>query len=280
MVSLSVSSLNSGSNGNCYYISNGQEAILVDVGLSCKETERRMKQVGLSMQSVKAILITHEHSDHIKGLELLSRKYQLPVYITAATLANCRFTIDPSRVRDFAPFETFRIGAFEVLPFPKQHDAADPYSFTVSCEGVSIGVFTDIGIPCENLIDQFRQCHAAFLETNYDTDMLENGRYPIHLKRRIRSGKGHLSNAQALEVFLNYRPSFMTHLFLSHLSQDNNNPALVQELFTRHSAGTDIIVASRHEPTAVYTISLPVNKTGTAHPPVRKRTFVYQASLF
>jgi phosphoribosyl 1,2-cyclic phosphodiesterase len=253
-MALFISSLNSGSNGNCYYIGNGDEAILVDAGLSCREIERRMQRVGLSMETVRAVFISHEHSDHIRGLELLSRKYSLPVYITPSTLTESRIPLAPALVRSFVAYETVVIGSLTITPFPKTHDASDPHSFTVSGEGVHIGVFTDIGFPCAHLISQFGRCHAAFLEANYDEGMLEQGRYPIHLKRRIRGGEGHLSNAQALELFKAHRPAYMTHLLLSHLSQDNNDPALVLELFAPHAAGTHVAVASRYEPTVVYEV--------------------------
>jgi len=117
-----------------------------------------------------------------------------------------------------------------------------------------VGVFTDIGVVCDRLIRYFSQCHAAFLEANYDDEMLDNGEYPYHLKRRIRSGKGHLSNKQALALFTTHRPSHMTHLLLSHLSHNNNNPQLVKELFTACADGINIIVASRFEETPVYHI--------------------------
>lgn len=281
-MSLFVSSLNSGSNGNCYYVGNQEEGILVDAGISCRETERRMKQTGLSLQMVKAIFISHEHSDHIRGLEVLSRKYQLPVYITQPTLINGSLALDPGLVRNFSAYEPIHIGALTVTPFPKFHDAADPHSFTVSGAGLHIGVFTDIGAPCEHLIRQLRLCDAAFLETNYDEDMLEQGRYPIHLKRRIRGGQGHLSNRQALELFLAHRPPHMSHLFLSHLSQDNNRPELALELFLRHAGDTRIVVASRYEPSAVYAIS---GQAAKALRPVRlpfklPNTTAHQGSLF
>ena len=118
-----------------------------------------------------------------------------------------------------------------------------------------MGVLTDIGAACEHVRKHFSQCHAAFLEANYDEEMLEKGRYPYHLKRRIRGGLGHLSNSQALEVFINHRSPNLSHLLLSHLSKDNNNPELVQELFNQHANGTEIIVASRYQESAVYHIS-------------------------
>jgi len=147
------------------------------------------------------------------------------------------------------------LGGLSITAFPKKHDAAEPHSFTICCNGVTVGVFTDIGSHCEHVINNFKNCHAAFLEANYDDEMLEKGRYPYFLKNRIRGGNGHLSNKQALELFLTHKPAYMSHLFLSHLSKDNNCPDLVHNLFQSHANGTAIIVASRLQETAVYHIS-------------------------
>lgn len=252
---LSITSLNSGSNGNCYYIGNETEAVFVDAGISCREIEKRMKRLGLSVQKIKAVFVSHEHSDHIRGLPVLAKKYNLPVYITPATLQYGGLPLDRSQTISFQAYEPIVIGHLTVTPFPKKHDASDPYSFTVSCGGVQVGIFTDIGTPCDNLVRYFRQCHAAFLEANYDEEMLTNGNYPHYLKHRIRGGSGHLSNMQALELFKKHRPSFMSHLLLSHLSRNNNCPKLVAELFNTHAAGVQVIVASRDEETAVYQIT-------------------------
>jgi phosphoribosyl 1,2-cyclic phosphodiesterase len=253
-MSLYITSLNSGSNGNCYYVGNDREAILVDAGISCKEIEKRMKRLGLSMQLVKAVLVSHEHSDHIRGIPTLAKKFRLPVYITEPTRHYGRLHLDMEQVRPFIAYEPITIGTLTITAFPKFHDASDPYSFVVSCNDVHVGVFTDIGFPCEHVVRHFKQCHAAFLETNYDEDMLQNGRYPYHLKKRISGEKGHLSNKQALELFRQHRPAFMSHLFLSHLSQENNSPTLVQELFAQYAGNTTIVVASRFEETPVYRI--------------------------
>ncbi|MBO9564252.1 MAG: MBL fold metallo-hydrolase [Niastella sp.] len=253
-MSLYITSLNSGSNGNCYYIGNDEEAIFVDAGISCRETEKRMARLGLQMKKVKAIFISHEHGDHIAGLPVLAKKYQLPVYITAGTLEEGRLQLSAEQVIAFEAYKPIQIGGLSVTAFPKFHDAADPHSFVVSSPSVRVGVFTDIGKPCDHLITHFQHCHAAFLETNYDEDMLMNGRYPPMLKNRIRGGHGHLSNIQALELFKKYRPTFMSHLLLSHLSKDNNNPQLVRDLFEQHTSSTSIIVASRFAETELYHI--------------------------
>ncbi|KAA3437700.1 MBL fold metallo-hydrolase [Rufibacter hautae] len=251
---LYITSLASGSNGNCYYIGNEQEAVLVDAGISCRETEGRMKRLGLSMEKIKAIFISHEHSDHIKGLPVLAKKYQIPVYITPATLQNLRFGLDYRLVNSFQAYEGVQIGDLTVTGFPKFHDAADPHSFIISGNGINVGVFTDIGTPCDHVIRQFQLCHAAFLESNYDEQMLERGRYPYHLKARIRGNHGHLSNRQALNLFTGYKPEYMSHVLLGHLSKDNNCPKLVKELFTTHAEGTHVVVASRYEETPVFFI--------------------------
>lgn len=258
-MSLFITSLNSGSNGNCYYIGNHKEAVLVDAGISCREIEKRMKRLELSMQKVKAVFVSHEHTDHIRGLPSLIKKYPVPVYITTPTLRFGRLYFEKSIVRNFKPHETVSVGDLKITPFPKLHDACDPFSFTISCNDIRVGVFTDIGLPCENVITHFKQCHAAFLEANYDEEMLEKGNYPYHLKNRIRGERGHLSNKQALELFKRHRPSFMTHLLLSHLSQNNNSSELVEELFARHADGVNMIIASRYRETAVYHISSTIN---------------------
>lgn len=252
---LFITSLNSGSNGNCYYIGNEQEAVLVDAGISCRETERRMKRLGLSMDKVKAIFISHEHSDHIRGLEMLARKYRLPVYMTPDTRYSSRLIFDNIGLQTFQAYEPVSVGGLTITGFPKFHDAADPHSFIVSYQDIRVGVFTDIGAPCPHVIRHFEQCHAAFLEANYDEEMLDKGHYPFHLKRRIKGGKGHLSNAQALALFTTYKPAFMSHVLLSHLSRDNNNPVLVKDLFTAFAGGTEVVVASRYEETPVFRIS-------------------------
>jgi phosphoribosyl 1,2-cyclic phosphodiesterase len=276
-MSLSIASINSGSNGNCYYVGNASEAILVDAGISCRETEKRIHRMGLSMQLVRAIFISHEHSDHIKGLCTLAKKYDLPVYITPGTLLNCRINLNPSLIRTLSVGEPIKIGRLHVNAFFKIHDAFDPHSFMISCDDVHVGVFTDIGDVCDSLSFYFRQCHAAFLEANYDDAMLDQGRYPFFLKNRIRGGKGHLSNAKALDLFTRQKPPHMSHLILSHLSKDNNCPQLVHELFTRHADGVEVIVASRYNETEIYRVSgTPVREVErTAH-----REVAVQTSLF
>jgi len=280
-MSLFITSLNSGSNGNCYYVGNRNEAILIDAGIPCREIEVRLEKLNLDIRLVKAVFVSHEHTDHITGLSVLSKKYQLPVYITEETLLHSGLRLQQHLVTSFSTTLPVTIGTLAVKAFQKFHDARDPHSFMVSCSDINVGVFTDIGRPCEQLIHHFKQCHAAFLEANYDDEMLAKGRYPYFLKNRIRGGNGHLSNVQALNLFNEHRPVFMSHLLLSHLSKENNSPRLVEDLFNAHANGTKIIVASRYESTAVYEVDASVINTPVNYPlsksPVKK---TLQLSLF
>lgn len=249
---LSTASIASGSNGNCYYVGNDREAVLVDVGISCRQLELRMARMGLRMDRVKAIFISHEHTDHIRGLAVVANKYQLPVFLTEQTLAACRLAIPERLLYRLRPGYKVHVGSLEVVPFLKIHDAADPQSFVIRQGGINVGIFTDIGGVCDNVRHHFGQCDIAFLETNYDEEMLDRGRYPYFLKNRIRGGKGHLSNREALELFLGHRSPRLRLLFLSHLSRDNNDPELVTELFRQQAGQVEIVLAGREAETPVY----------------------------
>lgn len=253
-MSLFITSLNSGSNGNCYYIGNEKEAVLIDAGISCRETEKRMKRLGLSMSNVRAIFVSHEHIDHITGIPGISKKYQLPVYITKNTLQSASVPIEKHLVHLFKAHQPIAIGGLCVTAFLKSHDAIDPHSFIVSENDVTIGIFTDIGFSCKQITDHFRKCHAVFLEANYCEDMLSKGNYPYYLKKRISSDNGHLSNTQALELFMKHKGKQLTHLILSHLSKNNNCPDLVSRLFNEKAGDTKVIVASRYGETPLFCI--------------------------
>ncbi len=207
------------------------------------------------MGKVKAIFISHEHYDHIKGVDVISKRHNIPVYITDETFKNSGLKVSRANIRSFKAHEAVSIGDLSILPFPKFHDANDPYSFVVSGNGVNIGVFTDIGAPCDHLKKHFEMCHAAFLESNYDHDMLMNGDYPDYLKRRIAGDKGHLSNDQALELFLKHKAEHMSLVLLAHLSKENNTPEIARDLFVKHAGDVEVVVASRYEETQIFTIT-------------------------
>jgi phosphoribosyl 1,2-cyclic phosphodiesterase len=238
-------SLNSGSNANCYYVGTAHHAILIDAGLRCKEIEKRMQRLHLNIHKVKAIFISHEHSDHICGLVTLSKKYQLPVYITNATKANTSIPVEEHLSNHFVAEQKITIGDMEVLPFTKYHDAADPHSFVVTAYNFSVGIFTDIGFACSNVQYYFKQCNAVFLEANYCSEMLRNGRYAHFLKQRIESDEGHLSNDQALQLFLEHKSPNLSHLIMSHLSKNNNAPEKVQKVFAPYTNEIVLEIADR-----------------------------------
>ena len=261
-MALYIASLNSGSNGNCYYVGNENEAVLIDLGISCREAEIRMKKIGLQMKKVKAIFVSHEHIDHIKGVSTLAHKYSLPVYITPET-AKTGTRLIKHLVRPFVANQHIEIGDLQIIAFTKHHDAIDPHSFIIRSKEITVGVITDIGIVCEQVVQYFKQCNAVFLESNYDEMMLKNGKYPQILKDRITGGKGHISNKQALELFIKHRPPNLSHLLLAHLSKENNTPELVQQLFIPYAGNTTISVASRYEASEVFKIEIPTLSKNT-----------------
>ncbi len=275
-MSIQFCSLNSGSNGNCYYIGNSNHAVLIDAGLTCRETDIRMKQLGLSMHHVKGIFVSHEHTDHIKGVSTIANKYQIPVYISEETAKNgprlIRHISEP--IEDSKPID---IGDLSITPFRKHHDAIDPFSFIVSCNDITIGVFTDIGKVCDKLKYYFSLCHAVFLESNYDEKMLAEGRYPEYLKNRIRGGAGHLSNSEAIALFENHRSPHLSHCILAHLSKENNHPELAESLFREKANDIYIKAASRYAATEVFTIS---NKVSISNSTRTTAYSVQQLNLF
>jgi phosphoribosyl 1,2-cyclic phosphodiesterase len=261
-MSLFVTAIASGSNGNCYYIGNQNEAVLIDVGISCREIEQRLKSLELSVKKIKAIFISHEHTDHIRGTRQFSHKYNIPVYITPKTLQHSKLDfLDPLHVK-LNTLEVVQVGELQVLAFPKWHDASDPQSFVVSGSGVTIGVMTDIGAACQHVQHYLGLCHAVFLESNYDEQMLLTGRYPAFLKQRVHSDVGHLSNKQAVELVSQFAGKHLSHIFLSHISKDNNSPEIASQIFKSQTRNIEIVLTSRQEATAVYEIGVERKSSG------------------
>ncbi len=244
--------LASGSNGNCYYVGNEEEAVLIDAGISRKQVLKRMKEVGLDINKVKAVFISHEHSDHIRGLRVLGDLHQIDAFLTVNTLGKTRVHHRPSKVRTFESGQTIEVGNIKVHSFAKKHDAVDPTSFRVEVDGKSIGVMTDIGVACTNVKKHLEQCHAVFLESNYDEQMLDDGPYPAYLKGRVKSDYGHLSNNQAVRLVEQLRSSVLNTILLSHISADNNRPELAMKAFQTVSDRYAIYPTSRYAPSEVY----------------------------
>lgn len=253
-MSLLVASLNSGSNGNCYYVSNGDEAVLIDCGIPCREIERRMKRLGLSVRKLQGVFISHEHGDHVSGTNSLVKKFNVPVFVTPRTFQYAGLKVKEEQVRFISSNDSIRLGSLTIESFAKSHDAVDPVSFTVKSSTATVGVFTDLGFASEPVIARFRDCHAVFLEANYDEAMLEYGHYPYHLKERIRGKLGHLSNLQALQLLNEHRPDFMSHVFLSHLSRHNNSPKVVAKVFEPLKEHLEVVIAPRQKETRLYHI--------------------------
>ncbi|WP_373498845.1 MBL fold metallo-hydrolase [Desulfococcus sp.] len=222
---LSVCALASGSRGNAIYISDGRTGLLVDAGLSGVEIERRLAARGLCPKSIDAILVSHEHTDHIQGVGVMARKYSLPVYMTPKTEQAVGSKLGGVReIRHFEPGTRFSVDRLTVHPFALSHDAADPAGFTVSRNGTKIGLATDLGMATALVKTHLRACSLLILEANHDPDLLMNGPYPWHLKQRVKGRTGHLSNGQSRELLQEVIHEGMRHVILGHLSQQNNTP--------------------------------------------------------
>jgi phosphoribosyl 1,2-cyclic phosphodiesterase len=219
-----VCTLASGSKGNATYVSDGETSILVDAGLSGIEIQRRLAARDLSPEYLDAVVVTHEHADHIRGVGILSRRYKLPVYINPKTQAACPGL---GRLHENRPFEcgtTFHINEMAVHPFALSHDADDPAGFTIGQNGTAIGIATDLGIATAMVRQHLKHCALLILEANHDPTMLETGPYPWHLKQRIRGRTGHLSNPDSKKLLNELQHDNLQHVILGHLSEINNTP--------------------------------------------------------
>jgi phosphoribosyl 1,2-cyclic phosphodiesterase len=222
--------LASGSKGNCFFIEGENGALLIDAGLSAKETLGRIAAAGLDAVQISAVLVTHEHGDHIRGLDVLIRKLNIPAYATEGTLhdfLHYRRTSDkPVDCRVCRYDNEFAVGDFSIEPFATSHDAAEPCGFIIRENGLKIGYCTDTGILTPPMVDRLRCCDGIVLESNHCPDMLTNGPYPESLKRRIRSKRGHLSNLAAASCLTTLGKD-VPQVILAHLSEVNNTPERV-----------------------------------------------------
>lgn len=249
---LEICAIASGSNGNCYYIGNEKDAILIDAGISCKQIVSRMKERELNPAKVKAVFVSHEHSDHMRGVRGVSKKLHVPIYLTAKTFDGSYRNLRPDYPTFFTPGEEIRIGDFTIHTFLKNHDAAQPCSFRIQYREKNIGVFTDIGEPCVNVKSHLQKCNGLFLESNYDEKMLWEGSYPFFLKQRVASGVGHLSNMQAFDLLNNLSEGPLQCVFLSHLSKENNTPEIALKAMRELSGKFEVKLTSRFEAGEVY----------------------------
>jgi phosphoribosyl 1,2-cyclic phosphodiesterase len=222
---LSVCVLGSGSRGNSVYVSDGETSILVDAGFSAREIDRRMRSQGFDPARLDAILITHEHTDHVRGVERLVRRHHLPVYLTAGTHQGAASLQGLPEVHPFVCGSELRINTLTVRPFSISHDARDPAGFTIGANGSRIGIATDLGQVTALVREHLRGCRLLILEANHDPDMLMDGPYPWFLKQRIRSRIGHLSNQESCRLLEEILHPALEQVVLAHLSETNNTPS-------------------------------------------------------
>ncbi|MCL5405195.1 MAG: MBL fold metallo-hydrolase [Deltaproteobacteria bacterium] len=230
-MSLFFQVLASGSKGNSILVCSAKTRLLVDAGTTCKELVRRLAKTPVEAGDLDALLITHEHTDHVSAAGTLTRRFDLPVYMTRGTLDNLPAKIGPA-LRGVTVFETgkrFEIGDLAILPFATSHDAAEPAGFIIESEGLRLGICTDLGVATNLVKVRLKGCHALVLEANHDVEKLLSGPYPWILKQRIKSPHGHLSNEEACELLEAVHHEQLRCVVFAHLSETNNHPDLVIE---------------------------------------------------
>jgi phosphoribosyl 1,2-cyclic phosphodiesterase len=239
-------SLGSGSRGNATLVEAGATRVLLDCGFSCAETEKRLTRLGLDAQQVDAILVTHEHSDHISGVARFSRRFGIPVWMTAGTEAVHRGG-EVAAWHCFSSHQPFRIGDLEIAPYPVPHDAREPCQFVFSDGAVRLGVLTDAGSITAHMVKALDGLDALILECNHDPELLARGPYPVRLQQRVGGRYGHLSNQQAADLLKQIATTRLQHLVAAHLSEKNNRVDLARAALAQvlHCAAADISVAEQ-----------------------------------
>ncbi len=238
---MEIQALSSGSKGNLTWVGNSGAAVLIDAGLSAKQCEGRLADAGKDIRQVQAILISHEHADHIQGVRVLASRYQIPVYLNekTAAVAHQKGHLDKVETHIFSSGRNFFLGGFQIHPFTVSHDAADTVNFIIRQGNSAFGIFTDLGYVSALVRQKAQNLDAMILEANHDLEMLKASRYPLELKRRIRSRQGHLSNDESLAllegIIGNGR---LKKVWFGHLSEENNDPLLLQEQFFQRFPNT------------------------------------------
>jgi phosphoribosyl 1,2-cyclic phosphodiesterase len=250
--------LASGSSGNAALVSTGTTRILLDAGLSLKELARRLALIGEGLDGIDAVLITHEHSDHVSGLPVLARskKVRAPIYLTRLTAPLIDWGTGEPRLETFQAGACFTIGDVEVTSFSIPHDAVDPVAFSFEARGVRIGVVTDLGYIPASVKFHLRRTDLLMLESNHDLDMLKVGPYPWSIKQRVMSRVGHLSNLGMSEYLTDDLDAATSRLVLGHLSEQNNHPEIVRmvaaQTLEARGLGTQLSIASQSAPSEVF----------------------------
>lgn len=265
---ISITVLASGSRGNSTVLATSSTRVLIDCGLSCRETCRRLLSQGIDPESLNAILVTHEHSDHVAGLHVMAKRFRLPVYMTAPTHStweeqyrdSAGNRVRAERLELFASGKAFSIGEIEVTPFTIPHDAADPVGFRFVAEGVRVAYVTDLGNLTRNVRYHLNGCDAMVIESNHDTEMLRTGPYPWAVKQRVLSRVGHLSNEALAEFFTTDYDGRAAFVILAHLSEQNNHPEIARSAAEKALGlkpglwGNRVELASQDQPLATITL--------------------------
>jgi phosphoribosyl 1,2-cyclic phosphodiesterase len=255
-----VAPLGSGSAGNAYYFESDGTSILVDAGYGPKETARRLEQIGREIKSLQAIVLTHEHYDHMRGAESIARKLGIPIYLTRGTLDASAIDRGEIRTVVFENNSTFAIGELNVHACRTVHDAADPACFVIEArDGTRVGLASDLGYVDDAVLRHLQRCDGLLFESNHDLDMLRMGTYPWSLKRRIMSRFGHLSNDDSMSAVQRMIDGELKNLCLIHLSEKNNHESIVRDmasrLLARSGAQLELSIAKQFEATGVFEVA-------------------------
>jgi len=274
-----VAPLGSGSAGNSYYFESDGTAILVDAGFGPREMKKRLEQVGRTLDAIQAIVITHEHYDHIRGAESIARKTGAPIYLTQGTLDASIIDRVETKVVVFPNNTTFTIGELNVHARRTMHDAVDPACFVVEArDGTRVGIASDLGYVDDAVMQHLRECDGLFFESNHDLDMLRMGTYPWPLKRRIMSRFGHLSNDDSMSAVERLMGAGLKTLCMIHLSQKNNHESIVRDmasrLLARNGMQLELSIAQQFSATGTFDIV----RRRAPRPPIPAR--FTQMSLF
>jgi len=242
---LNFCSLSSGSSGNCYYLGNEFHGILIDAGISGTAIRKTMKKLGISMQTIMGVLITHNHTDHIKGLYQLTAKSYLPAFTSSKiwkSILSPINNISTDCIREIALQQKFHLAGFEIEAFPVFHDAPETIGFHISAGDKKITIVTDLGHICQTAAPYIKAANLLVIESNYDEEMLVNGNYPQYLKTRIQSDNGHLGNHQTSAFIADNFTDNLSHICLAHLSKNNNTPERALQTLKQTLAERGIIL--------------------------------------
>ena len=230
---MEIASLGSGSRGNATLLRAGDTLLLVDCGFSLKETERRLQRLNVAPEQLAAVLVTHEHTDHCSGVGRLSRRYKLPVFMSHGTYASERCS-DVHSLTIIRSETVFSIGSVQVTPVAVPHDSREPCQYVFAAAGKRFGVLTDLGSITALVTEQYRNCEGLLLECNHDAEMLQEGPYPMSLKRRVAGDWGHLNNEQAAEFLGQIAGSHLQQVVIAHISEKNNAKERAMAALERH----------------------------------------------